>query len=419
LIVCSVLSLFICAVGGGLFFATGIPQAANQLQEQKKRARNKGLNITYAAYLQERNIPDSDNAGFTLKPFLKGVEAIKKPKNSKPADLGTIEEYQAMVPLLPILEEAKKKPQCNFTQPSTSAITLLFPELATLKKAVKILVGRAKIASEKGDLVMAKKCYEDALYINSISDGSDTLIGELVQIATSSIIFNEIRNCLQLHQSQSNWIQMIKGIVEKIDDRPDLIQCLRTEHMMCIDVIENIRKDPKFLGEISMMESSDAVFKLVMKLPRGLDANESRIHERYTDLVGNLPKDEYNYLASERELAKLDNIGSERDLSYVLSRVLFPVFTQVAFAMHKRSATRTVLQESIAYLEGKNPTLNSTTLTGNRYLDLDGNAIRIKKDQPGEVWFYSISSNKVDDDGENNTMSVPKKDDFTVKLKRR
>lgn len=419
LLVFSITTLFVCGIGGALFFATGIPQAANQLDEQRKRAQDRGLNVTFASYLAERNIPDSENAGVELKEFFKGVQAIKSPIGAKPADLGSMEEYERMVPLLPLFEASKKKPKYNVTAPSTTAVNMLFPELANLKKAVKIFVGRAKIASENGDLSMAKKCLDDALYLSSVADASNTLIGELVQIASASIMMNEIRTSLEQHQSQSNWIQMLKGVTEKIDDRPDLKKCLKSEHMMCTDVMDNLRKNPSFWKEVYASESGDKVVALLAKVPRALDANEARIHERYANLIDELPKDEYDYAKSEKALAKLDTFPNERDLSYTLSRILFPVFTQVSFAMHKRSASRAVLLEAITYLEGKNSALKAPTLTGNRYLDLDGNPIKIKTDVKGEVWFYSVGGNKIDDDGENNAKSVPKKDDFTVKLKRR
>lgn len=415
-------TLFVCGLGSGLFFMTGIPQAANELESQRQRAKQSGLDLTFDRFLKDIQIPDEENAAVTLAPFLKAVEEIKPPKSNPPSvldDVGSRENVAKLAAFLPTLEIAKSKPKCIFSKPSKDALSILFPELSTIKKAVKLFVAKAKYAAEDGDLNEAKKSYSNALYLSSISDSSHTLIGELVQIATSSIILTQIQKDLPLKQSNAAWVEMFKEVVENVDDRPDVQSWIQIEHMFGTDAMRLLREKPSSLGEQFGMQGEDKTLILIARLPRAVDANEMRIHEAYSNLIDSLPKDEYDFEGIRRSFAKLASFGPERDLSYIGCRIILPVFGSVIEALNKRSASRTTLLESIAYLQGKNPSLSGPILKGNRYQDTDGKSIRIVPKSDGTVLFYSFGSNKTDDGGVNDPKASPRKDDFTVKLKRK
>lgn len=408
--------LLFATVCGGLYFATGIPQAASQLGKQRQRAKALGLDLTLNAYKTRRRVPDEQNAAITLRAMLTAFE-LKDTENRKTKT--PREEWAAMQRFLPMIEKAKLQPYCLFAYPGKKFSALQFKELSAIRQIVRILVLQADIACADGKLDDFKSCIESAQYFAKISDSNESLFGASVQIATTHKICDQLAISLNRHQTRPEWIESIRALTLKIDDSPNFRKAFQFEMASRAEFIEELRRDRNTFSNLGDVVLIDQTAAAVIRLPRSLDAIESKFLEVHCNILDDLPADEYDYQTSYNVIKKAETSNPTRNLSYFFHDLLFSVAPVVIRNMSARSARKTVLLEAIAYLQGKNPSLSAPTLIGKRHLDTDGKPIRIKTDRPGEVWFYSVGQNANDDGGENNPRKSPPTDDFVVRLRRK
>jgi hypothetical protein len=231
-----------------------------------------------------------------------------------------------------------------------------------------------------------------------MADDESVLISMLVRIACEAIVEESIRTALIKHGQDSRWRDAAWEVLTILDQPLDFRAALTVEHRFACEGFDLVGKPDSFFAMDDWNKSDEGRAVIAFtKLPKAREANESRIHECYSEYVTNLGADKWDAQKMIAASVRMERyMESKTGISYRLAKVVMPVFSQAGKAVAKSYAQRNVLMQATKLLE--DPTQKDLPLKGRYALDSDSQPLRFKEDNNRRV-IYSIGPNFKDDGG--------------------
>lgn len=411
-----------CGIGGFVVwqaFLGSANAAARDLPKEEAGAKREGLPLTSEELFSSRPIDPKINAGPVLA---RAGEALRKVVTTSTATrvfgaiatgrAGKAELSEAKKlltragPLVNALVAASKLPECDFGKDYRLGVNVLFPEFAWLKNAVRVLVGRANMEARSGDWRGAEWDLAACFRIADMAGREPCLIGSLVRIALNAITHSALRQIQKEHAGDPRAIAMGQRLAlaaTHVDFRPaiegELVFGLET-----LRGIKNMREVEQLSGPTAT-ESSDmpSGFYADGFVRRFTAAWQTRYIQFYRRVYARLPKDPLDYLAVESMLKEeVAREEAQKDLSYLMNRIMIPVLDQAA-----RAAARDLANEAVsdgywrilAFRPKHGAYPAKLEDLGVSLVDpFDGNPLRYRRQGTGFI-LYSIDRDGKDDGG--------------------
>ncbi len=251
---------------------------------------------------------------------------------------------------LDFVGEAMDRPRADFGRDWDFGTFVLFPEYATMKTLAKAAVLRAVRAAEKGDDVAALHDLALARRLGLWAGGEPTLISMLVRLAIEAIALDGAERCLALVAQRPERIARYAAWLKKAPPLPRFEDALRGEAFLGVTTMRNLgsiggiqtvtdpngegytqKIDPARLRRDGLPDDTKSRGFLARHLQLWTEAY--RMTDGFT-----LPPE-----AIGRRLDAIEKrLDREKGLSYVLERILFPVFSQASTAVVNLQAKRAV-----------------------------------------------------------------------------
>jgi hypothetical protein len=205
--------------------------AANELA----LARKEGLWTSFDDLANRPAPPDARNAALIYQPLCASFEAAL-PKNAvlDPA-LGAGGEpafeavYRGAEPFLREFERAAALPDCQFQRNWRSGAAVVFPELAQMKLAFKIVCTEATLMGRRGKAIQGLDLVRRFAPMGRHA-GSDPIgIAPMVQIAMDAIAFRAIQTILGSHGLEPGVLESAKAAMNAFGPPPDPLTSFRGE----------------------------------------------------------------------------------------------------------------------------------------------------------------------------------------------
>jgi hypothetical protein len=392
---------------GGLalaFAATDIPSAVAELKANQAKAVKAGLYLSTSDYLKTLQVPSTENGApqmqATIALFEKRAKGIQfEDTIKKQLREDKIEAvYADIEPAWKLVDEAATKPYVIFERNRQPLAATLFPEFSKFKMLVKLASWRATIASKQNDPTTAKVAWTRAAQMSQMADDEPVLISMLVRIACEAIVEDSIRKALNQHGQDPNWRAAAWEVLTILDQPLDFRAALTVEHRFACEGFDLVGKPDSFFAMDDWNKSDEGRAVIAFtKLPKAREANESRIHDCYSEYVTNLGADKWDAQKMIAASVRMERyVESKTGISYRLAKVVMPVFTQAGKAVAKTYAQRNVLMQAIKLLE--NPASKDLPLKGRYAQDSDGKPLRLIWNNSQRI-IYSIGPNYIDDGG--------------------
>ena len=392
---------------GGLALAyafTDIPSAVAELDSNKEKAVKAGLYLSTEGYLKTLQVPKNENGATQMQEAItlfdkraKGVQFEDANKKQLLEDK-VLAVYKDIEPVWKLVDEAATKRYVIFERNRKSLWATLTPEFSKFKMLVKLASWRATIASKQNDPTTAKVAWIRAAKMSQMADDEPVLISMLVRIACEAIVEDSIRKALNQHGQDPNWRAAAWEVLTILDQPLDFRAALTVEHRFACEGFDLVGKPDSFFAMDDWNKSDEGRAVIAFtKLPKAREANESRIHDCYSEYVTNLGTDKWDAQKMIAASVRMERyMESKTGISYRLAKIVMPVFSQAGKAVAKAYAQRNVLMQAIKLLE--NPNLKDLPIKGRYALDSDGKALRLIVEKDRRV-IYSIGPNFKDDGG--------------------
>ncbi|MEI7576356.1 MAG: hypothetical protein WCK51_05645 [Armatimonadota bacterium] len=397
------ISAALMALLGIAYALTDIPSAASKFKENEAKAKAAGLFTSSEEFLATLEVPTNENGATLMKmvldEFTKNYESRKLFElNQKSLNTPLITaSYQEFDPFWKQVDQAAKLKYCIFPRNRKPLINAEYPELATLKSVVKFASLRADVAVEQNQPQVAAEAWRRAANVALVADDEPTLIGLLVRIAGEAIVEESMRKALNRRGQDPALRAAAWQTLQLLDQPLDFARTMKTEHVFALEGFDSLARAQTNLNEEWMTEDGNRLIRTYSKIPRAKLAANSRIHEIYAEFYTRLGSDPYDSKKIENASNWMDReLESKNGLSYILPKILMPVFSQAGKACSKTYAQRNVLMQAIKLLE--NPTQRDLPLKGRYALDSDGKPLRLTWDKNQRI-IYSIGPNFKDDGG--------------------
>jgi hypothetical protein len=392
---------------GGLALAyafTDIPSAVAELDSNKEKAVKAGLYLSTEGYLKTLQVPKNENGATQMQAAIavfekraKGIQFEDTIKKQLLEDK-VLAVYKDIEPAWKLVDEAATKRYVIFERNRKSLWETLTPEFSKFKMLIKLASWRATIASKEDDPGTANIAWTRAARMSQMADDEPVLISMLVRIACEAIIEESIRKALTQHGQDPRWRAAAWEVLTILDQPLDFRAALTVEHRFACEGFDLVGKPDSFFAMDDWNKSDEGRAVIAFtKLPKAREANESRIHDCYSEYVTNLGADKWDAQKMIAASVRMERyMESKTGISYRLAKVVIPVFSQAGKAVAKTYAQRNVLMQAIKLLE--DPTQKDLPLKDRYTLDSDGKPLRLVVEKDRRV-IYSIGPNFKDDGG--------------------
>ncbi len=334
--------------------------ASRDLDKEIARAKALGNPMTSTELVPPKPA-DKDNAAVELKPILqtgeknsklstagaKALEAIGKNNFAEAETL--LKPYQSV---LATARKASSKTKFSLDRDWDTGVHLLFPEYAESKGLVKALAAQAELDFQKGNQSAGVANLSAGYKVGQFIGQEPILIGVLVEIANRAIAS---RAAESIAVRQRTNLAALSALESAVGNRPapDFKNSLKGEMFMGTSTIRNLDKYggvTEFMRSMANMggvEESDippAPDPKTLRrdgVPKGVleKAFLTRHLAIWNDALEQLQK-----TPEPREISgwldkKVAEIEQKKALSFLLLRIMFPVFSQAGNAVVKCQAT--------------------------------------------------------------------------------
>ncbi|CAN5355716.1 hypothetical protein BH11ARM1_BH11ARM1_09010 [soil metagenome] len=355
---CFVFLPLTCCFGGFAYLQYKASSANNRIAEEVKLMQSMGL-MTETSEMA-RNIPPDDNAA---EAYIEASNMIANGTQGEadsdaivtalsyqyaseidPLDIKeTREAYVALKPVYALLEQGAAKPHLEFKRNwSLAPMELLFPELATHKKFVKLLSAKARIQSHEGDYEGSFKTLAAMMRMNHQIGEEPTLIGLLVSIACDSITQVTFQKVVQDQSKNPKALALAKKTLAEQPPLPQFKKALNGEMVMGRSAVQMLGKyswsqiygyadDPGSGNEKGAMESFQ---RIAISNPAVKKSLEATILTGYRKKFEEFPKDQLDFDGMDKMNRDSDAwVQSQGFPMDRLAEIFFPVFEQADRAL--------------------------------------------------------------------------------------
>jgi len=233
--------------------ASGAPVAMTQLGEPKVPDAENGAIIymevirqmtgsvpKFKAPIEEpKPLPDLDLIGR----FTDAHERQTDPKlwdQARPV----VAKYR---PLIPLLEQAASKPECQFAVNWQDGASALFPHFAHMRRMAKLLEANALLEARDGNMDEAVRSVELSFKVSRSLKDDPSIIGQLVRIAIIKISSQSLREILQYGNISEAQAKQLNSTLSQADMLPSFDRAMQGERCFGFWAFELVRGTPASL----------------------------------------------------------------------------------------------------------------------------------------------------------------------------
>lgn len=178
----------------------GFSSAGDRLPTEVAAARKAGLATDPTELRAMLAIPENSNAAGDYRAAMSAYDAEKPKKidsmtlsrflarTASPAEEKSVRDLLSQTnPAILLFEKAAAKQSVNWNRPWEQGVDLLFPELAQMKNAAKLISAKAILAAKAGNSGEALRLLALVFKMGAHAGQDPTVIGMLVQVALDSI----------------------------------------------------------------------------------------------------------------------------------------------------------------------------------------------------------------------------------------
>ncbi len=365
-------ALVLCGSGG--WYASqwvDFYSASRDLDNQVAEAKRLGLPLEAKELEPNPPISSEENAG---PEFLEAGKLFQSVPNStkltteafdaiKKGDYSTAKQVLANFKLaLDKIELAVKKPKCYVDRDLDMGPDILFPEFAQWKGITKMLSARAQIRAHEGDTDGALHDIRAMDAVVRFTGGDVFLIGMLVQIAEEAIRLKAVEAIASQWAKDAGKITALRRTLAVNVPQTDLKAALKSEFYMPVAICRNFDAFGGMKG-LSVMSSGEDFqtprppvdpAKLIRKgLPSAIMARAFFArHLQFWNKYYRETEGEDDPVKLTKKLDKMSTAEvKEKGLSYLLNKIVHPVFGQAGFACARMIALQRCTESLLAVLE--------------------------------------------------------------------
>jgi hypothetical protein len=252
-------------------------------------------------------------------------------------------ELDQLQPEIQKFVDASRAENIAFEKDWDQGVSVLFPEYAKVKAAVKLLVSRAEVKAAGGDLPGAFDDLRSVVRISKKIGQEPNLIGLLVGIATQAIVYRSAENIAALHLDDASWILRVRRESSTWNFDFDMENALKGESYFGVAGVRNL------IGRYTLLQS-DHDFD-ILGTRKGANVIRDGVGEgavRQAYLVRHMEV-ALAYLKARNShhgdilaaTAAMDRItlehSSSKKMSNQLSKILYPNYKQAGMGLAKSS----------------------------------------------------------------------------------
>ena len=333
------------------FIKFRLSQSGSKLPDELAKLRSMGVPTIATDLTPNPVVTDEDNAAFLYKEFNQKVKDILKARKmsasasvlasygtvtSHPNDqLHAIQDMKEIAEPLAILDRLIEKPRYYQPRDYTKGAGVLFPELAEMKTAAKLLGGRAKVQWETGDLDGARRSIALQFQIARHLSEEPTIIGALVCIAVNSIAFVTLDQYLEVIKNNPDALAKTLKMLEERKFELDLRKGFYGEVVMGRYAIQQLKSWNDFSygdnGEPTGWQKG--LDRWTIGDPSVRKMLEWKFVSTWRGLFEKFPKDPTDWQSYDKVFSDLAfRLETDMSLENRLNQVMFPVFSQLGIS---------------------------------------------------------------------------------------
>lgn len=404
-------------------FLSDVPDASARLEADAEAAKAAGVPFTAADMSPKPPVKDSENAATIFNQIVEKYgdklgNDISSPRISanmttslSQGDVASVRlELKGIEQMLTLAHEAASRPGIDFKHDWDLGPNLSLPELGQVKSIIRFLAVRAEVRAFDGDHVGAISDLKAADNLGVLIGRDQILIALLVRCAISAITMKSFETCLNFAKREED-LQLYLAYVKSPLEPYDLVGCMKGEAYMGIATIRNFNEFGGFRG-LSASSAGETPSKKIDPsklirdgLPKGTmeRAFMARHLELFAEIFEKAPPTANDPDAFFNVVDDATNKFVNKDEpSYVLERILAPIYAQAGGAVVRAETNRNLQQQLVQALiyrsqRGAFPTKLEDA--GKVPIDpFSGEPIKYMKTAQG-IRTYSVGRDKSDDHG--------------------
>lgn len=404
-----------------------IAQTAAMLDAERAAARKEGIPVEPSDVFPDGKTPDAENAAITYlkapdamksaEPVFGGSESLDGKVLAKKATAEELGDFRAvlatMKPYLAEVEAASRKPKVDFKRDWSLGARLLLPELAPLKKVVRLLCTRAVLRARDGDLVSARADLETAFRVSAHIGQEGLLINYLIQISSRSSALNGAVRIAKENPGSVQALSMAADVLARCPTEPNLLRALRGEAVGAILIARTVSS----IEEIEALSGGGeppAHPRFPLTQPQR-QAAEVRLLQFWRKVLPPIAAHPDDFRAAE-EVLKRESAAMEAHTegSYLLAKVCLPILDVSATSKGRAQASTSVARALVFALDEKRKTGAWPKAVPADLTDpFSDKPLRFQATKDGfKVW--SVGPNGVDEGGDRRSDAKPDADDIAM-----
>ncbi len=399
-------------------------QADADAVKERQAARAEKLPLSPNDLRRNPPVPDADNAAPIYEQMYKSFRAKSKQISALEKDalnitsltatpdeiashFGTVRQLVTLTqPELALMEQAARKPDCDFKRPWEKGAAVLFPEYADMRRMARLLRVKAEVLDHDGKPLEALRQIEIGSALVRHLSKEPILIGMLVQIALEAILDRAWHDLVNKHGSDAAFLARAAEVNKAFGELPSLKNSLRGEVWFGMSAIESMKNGTYKEEDYGLSEEDKAKMPKLNPKMASLYEKNHLIHWRKVfkmlDAAGSDSAKAARYLSQDEKdmeaAAKADPAGQ------AMNAILTPVFSQAGQNVMQTEALRrmrTLKLELLKYrlAHGAFPK-DLSAFDKKILLDPFSGKSLIYRLQGNGYLLYSVGRNGVDDGGQ-------------------
>ncbi len=402
---------WLCLVLVAIWTATNI-YASVLLNRELEAIRQRGEPLTLAE-LAPPPVPDAQNAAVLYKHAEvlleklgltsdEEMQMMGRGAQTTPQQLSSVRRplLQKYRPGVELIRQASRLSLCRFPRPwqTRPAFTILFPELAYLRKFARLMSASAIQEAQDGQTTQAIEDVGTIYRISEHANSDPILIAFLVSTAVEQIGHNALAQVFEYSNLTPSQKSQVEAILPRVDKEQQLGRALRGERAFGLSSFDYVLSTPGGFTEVSQLSGSEAesdnvIISLLWRVGRTLWLPMFKLDEVW--FLRSHPANSHP--------TPLEDVPSYA----MLTRTLLPVFDRVHDLARKGETTRNLARIALdldvyrTQFKTYPATLAQLETQRKTRLPLDfysGKSFVYRVTKDGYA-LYSVGPNKVDDGG--------------------
>jgi hypothetical protein len=256
--------IFCAGAGGTLFLRWQYGQLGADLGKERARAKKNGLRLNAEEFV--RAVAPEKNAAADIRAAIAAIETLPKEESKaafllakeildRNAPLVPNESWGAMMAVqkkvIPHVEKAAAKPDCDFGRDWSEPISMTFPEYARIRQMNQLLTMRALMSAHEGQFREAFEDLRSALRLSEHIGREPVLIAALVRNSGRTMAVRTAERILGTMPAGRIQAQgCMDRILPDLKIERDFLDAFRGETFFAVHIGRNVGRFAKDYGKV-------------------------------------------------------------------------------------------------------------------------------------------------------------------------